>query len=225
MSTLLEQSSSGGHARLDTLHPLSALSHKQDLISSFICSNWRRAKQCHCIVSFFFPPWPHWERKLHSWKNTHRCSLSSVGRLMEPKHINKSSLLKAHKQTDYRYNESNLGLHSKIWTLIQMLEANTNGVSQHLQMFASFVERKVRLFSADWSNSIITQKYTYTIYVYVMYCGKVLFCKQNGYSDFIKYRWKYSLMYFIFMYICTFQLITILMSLVASCHFFKYLQK
>lgn len=72
---------------------------------------------------FFFPPWPHWERKLHSWKNTHRCSLSSVGRLMEPKHINKSSLLKAHKQTDYRYNESNLWLHSKIWTLIQMHSA------------------------------------------------------------------------------------------------------
>lgn len=63
------------------------------------------------------------------------------------------------------------------------------------------------------------------LYIYVMYCAKVLFCKQNGYSDFIKYRWKYSLMYFIFMYICTFQLITILMSLVASCHFFKYLQK
>lgn len=76
----------------------------------------------HCFF-FFFPLWPHWERKLHSWKNTHRCSLSSVGRLMEPKHINKSSLLKAHKQTDYRYNESNLGLHSKIWTLIQMLSA------------------------------------------------------------------------------------------------------
>lgn len=55
MSTLLEQSSSGGHARLDTLHLPSALSHKQDLISSFICSNWRRAKQCHCIVSFFSP--------------------------------------------------------------------------------------------------------------------------------------------------------------------------
>lgn len=143
----------------------------------------------HCF--FFFPPWPHWERKLHSWKNTHRCSLSSVERLMEPKHIDKSSLLKAHKQTDYRYNESNLGLHSKIWTLIQMLEANT--FSQQLQMFASFVECKVRLFSADWSNSIITQKYTYTIYIYAMYCEKVLFCKQNGYSDFIKYRWKYSL--------------------------------
>lgn len=126
----------------------------------------------HCF--FFFSPWPHWERKLHSWKNTHRCSLSSVGRLMEPKHINKSSLLKAHKQTDYRYNESNLGLHSKIWTLIQMLEANTNGVSQQLQMFASFLERKVRLFSADWSNSIITQKYTYTIYICNVLCKSLV---------------------------------------------------
>lgn len=39
-----------GRARLDTLHPPLALSHKQDLISPFIYSNCRRGKQCHWIV-------------------------------------------------------------------------------------------------------------------------------------------------------------------------------